>query len=49
LKPWLKNFTTSVRTFKNINYDVLPEDKWLLVGLLKNWHKAVLLVVLLPE
>jgi len=39
-----------VRTFNTINHSVLPEDKRLLVGLLKTQHKDVLkIVVLLPE
>jgi len=33
LNPWVENFATSVMTFKTMNYCVLPEDKWLLVGL----------------
>jgi len=32
LKLWTENFTTSVKTFKTINYSALPEDKWLLLG-----------------
>jgi len=29
----LETFVTSVRTFKTMNASVLPEDMWLLLGL----------------
>jgi len=39
-----KNFATSVKTFKTMNYCVPPEDEWLLVGLLNNTTQSRILV-----
>jgi len=47
----MENLATSVRTFKTRNYSAVPEEKWLLVGLLNNTTPscALLVVLLLPH
>jgi len=42
---WIENLVTSAKIFKTINYGVLPEDKWLLVGLLNNTTQSCALLV----
>jgi len=41
LNLWVENLVIFVKTFKTKNYGTMPEDKWLLVGLLNNKHKAM--------